>query len=1511
MKKITKILLIVLSLSVIVSACALIASANSETFGRGQTNSYEIVSPDGSKTTYNNMSEFSSNVANAQTKSTVRLLGDATITSAVSVNSKEIYFDLNGYTLISTQHTVGSGSTSSSSFTAAGNARLHVYSSKEGAKIFFGGANRSEDGKNTVKSEFAFWVTGSAKLFLGEYIDGDGVTHSGNNLSVYAAGLVASRTKTALDDSEASIVLKGGYYYRVVTQHGGASYMFDFRNNLSGTNSTSEKTFTTDTVIDGKTYTAGTKYYIVSESNSNGADVRMEIDGATLYSSNANMIGVNDWDWNNYFIDTNSDGNPDKKYDGNRDCAKTYHFDIKNSVIYSEQYTLFPKVLADKTFANVRDSYLLIKVGSNTPNIKIDSGCRVLYQADLGDGIEYVKTYEKATISFAPTSLKFETVEGSDLPFKFIDSTLFPETVTYNYTFSYISADAENKAEITWKLPNGDSATDFWFKGSTPIPSLSLPESEIATFSFGKVTPVDSDKTYTAIPKLNFAIKNNLKLADNFVYNFYLPKSIVDAGYLKAATLFDSNGFAATVTNGQLVSIDNVEYYMYFFNVPSLRAADSYKLSLELYNALGATETFYFDCELSIPIYGATILLSGYSDSVNNLMHKTLAYIKASCEYFGSEANNKYYSILDKIPGVTEPAEREGTAKKDLANYPKVDAFIKDSPVVFGSQLKYRFYVEDAYSFGDIDHTVTYYVRGVENSKPLTQESLVYDDELGLYYFEVAHNACDMRSDIVLTVGDEIYRYNLSNYIYSVNNSTELTGDEKLRAQKLVWSLWEYSEAAARFVTDTPVINLTISGNLISEYKIVATDKTYAAAEVFKNAIEDELGITLEITTDTEYAGKKIEFKKTDLTSVLDCEVIVDGEENLIIECAYYSFFENAVQALVNDYCVGLNRSFDFADGFEQSYYYGKILYSDFTSELTDESDPDNVNHFEALRAAHEVANAKDYPVFGEAGKAYRIKETNGESIIVKTDTDWCGANFTIVDTDINLLTGVRKADAGAPIFKITSDYSMSYRYDLLSEGLYRGDKSIGVALGYPAMLYITNSSNKNYIRYGFNDSTGKNQQELILVDKDGNIDPSTDLIHDFTSVSNVAVYRADDKAITVGNGNFVTLASEQDLGSVSLTIGGRNIDVYRPNTTLKGIHHSIENEITSGGHSASGFFSVTKTTNVTIEGCTLQSRLVCKQGTYELSMTSANNIKVVNCEQSNFYEKDASGNDTTVPNTSACWYVMGSNFCKNITYDTCKLTRFDAHCGVYNVVIKNSTLSVIRLIGGGNVLIEGGKIIARGSMSTGPIQLREDYGATWDGDITIKNVEFDFAWGSTEDTYNLIYAPWSCHNPGYQTYMPNVKVDGIKISAKLKDTVKYVNVFNLINYNNASSLCLTKIDGVAEGDKAEKVAELTKYLAGYGITYDPSWTDADVMAQFAGFENISPDNFADDTFVLTNTTINNVNKYQAPRFVSYKNISGFTLSLSNADAPNFFGDTLFYQEKEFGSFDTPVTPLD
>ena len=134
-------------------------------------------------------------------------------------------------------------------------------------------------------------------------------------------------------------------------------------------------------------------------------------------------------------------------------------------------------------------------------------------------------------------------------------------------------------------------------------------------------------------------------------------------------------------------------------------------------------------------------------------------------------------------------------------------------------------------------------------------------------------------------------------------------------------------------------------------------------------------------------------------------------------------------------------------------------------------------------------------------------------------------------------------------------------------------------------------------------------------------------------------------------------------------------------------------------------------------------------------------------------------------------WGIGGTSYCKNMVYENSTLSRFDAHEGLYNGKIVNSTISGLEVTGWGELLIDGTRWFA--SSSSAPynaiISLRSDYGCTWNGDIIIKNVDAYAYETSTRYFGNnpyvtaLIYHAYSNWYFGYDCHFPNLTVDNLE----------------------------------------------------------------------------------------------------------------------------------------------------
>lgn len=439
------------------------------------------------------------------------------------------------------------------------------------------------------------------------------------------------------------------------------------------------------------------------------------------------------------------------------------------------------------------------------------------------------------------------------------------------------------------------------------------------------------------------------------------------------------------------------------------------------------------------------------------------------------------------------------------------------------------------------------------------------------------------------------------------------------------------------------------------------------------------------------------------------------------------------------------------------------ICYSDYGAVGDGKTDD-----FKAIKSAHEDANKNGYKVTADDNATYYIGE-HAETVSVKTDTDWGNATFIIDDTEITY------ENRGWYVFEVSPDVASKKVNVPKNLTLKKGQTNIGLTFDTNVMLRVVNNKKKDYIRYGKNTNNGSDRQEIILVDKDGNIDEQTPLLWDYDAVTSITQYSVNEKPLTIEGGTFYTLANTQP---VSSNYYARGIMVKRSNTTLFGIKHYIQGE---GAQSSpyTGFYVVNDSNNVTIESCLLTGHTTytnikptgaVSQGTYDTQAVRSNNVKWLNCTQSN----DVT--DTTY------WGVMASNFCKNLNMEGCNLSRFDAHQGVYNATIKNTVLGQnLTIIGAGTLLLDGVQRMSGDHF----LELRQDYGSTWEGDVIIKNSSLK----TTSDACSVIQASCQDWNFGYTCYMPkNVILENFQVFGSNK-----AYVFSVITGSKLSAVQSSK----------------------------------------------------------------------------------------------------------------------
>ncbi len=653
--------------------------------------------------------------------------------------------------------------------------------------------------------------------------------------------------------------------------------------------------------------------------------------------------------------------------------------------------------------------------------------------------------------------------------------------------------------------------------------------------------------------------------------------------------------------------------------------------------------------------------------------------------------------------------------------------------------------------------------------------------------------------------------YTLSKYGDSKDNVTDgvevLIGTVLSRGEKYAVDGWDYGYNGYTVKT-------------IDDKVIIAAGNESALLDAIEYFTEDVLGITddtEELTDLTFLKSKEIEyFHEYKVTSVsiggrdIDGYVVaLDFKDTVALSLAKsireiifkYSGYNLRLESKENasdKYISLLHRERSGGDGFfvninsqnleiiseyscetlEKGIAYfsrlalasGDYSFAEYTANTRDityeeygavgDGDTDD---YKAIIETHVHANKCGHRVVADDNAEYYIGAIN-KTINVMTDVKWGKATFIFDDRDI--IPGSEESKVNifyfsaenVPVTTFTPDNCELIR-EINSNGGIDAEriKKLDLGLGYAAMLEVYNSNHKVYIRTHLVNE-GNDQRELIIIDADGNIDPTTPFLLDYDEVTKIVARPIEIKPLTIDGGRFITRAPSLDKNCESYM--SRGIVISRANTTVKNLVHEIWDE-GEFGCPYGGFLSIRRSVNVTVENSAFMSHktyslinsngVFTNMGTYDITLEGSNNVLFKNCTQSNFFEVEGE-----IPYFAPeRWGIMGSNYSKNIRYENCRLSRLDAHCGVYNASLKNCEVVYISVVGGGTLTVEDTVIY-----NDSAIALRGDYGSSWKGDIVIKNSELH-----NIGTPCFFEARWVNHYYGYQTYLPkNLIIDNFEI---------------------------------------------------------------------------------------------------------------------------------------------------
>lgn len=605
----------------------------------------------------------------------------------------------------------------------------------------------------------------------------------------------------------------------------------------------------------------------------------------------------------------------------------------------------------------------------------------------------------------------------------------------------------------------------------------------------------------------------------------------------------------------------------------------------------------------------------------------------------------------------------------------------------------------------------------------------------------------------------------------------------------------------------------TIAADLSDEYYKEIAEHT-------QKLLYTQTGYYMKLVDSEEASEKSIIFKKIDRIYGEDSFKAYTLGKSLIIECAFDNMLVPTASSYFNERIIGCSGAVNFDETYKKDVSFVCYEdFGAVGDGRTDDFRAIWDTHAFANECGQTV-KADPNATYYIFNTMFQRPDRNGVSrntAEIRTNVDWQGAHFIIDDRGIGRREGEEYFSMGGGyIFtllpneehgKVTiSDKETLSR--LTDEGINRDTEKIDLELdGWDGDLFLIvyNKNHKVFRRYPYPVYTGGDMRDIIIIDKDGKVSDETPITYDFQNISYIDVYKLDKStAITVENGIFTTRACTYNRFYVdpetnkATTLGSgltRGISVVRSYSTVRNIEHYVtgdmplssqvdeDGNIVYVGPTYSGFYSSSNATDVLFEDCILSGRRCYRRpqggtdGTYDISGNMVNNLYFKNCNQHNFWvtvdPNTLEITPTTADDANAIssmtqfkvngvsvqmhWGISATNFCKNFYFVDSTLSRYDAHCDVYNGGIINTTVNYVEITGHGKFIMDRMTYYSSGSNAV--IPTRADYGWTWEGDVILSDVK---AYVYTDRTVRLLYHGYKNWYFGYTCYYPNISVDNL-----------------------------------------------------------------------------------------------------------------------------------------------------
>ena len=444
------------------------------------------------------------------------------------------------------------------------------------------------------------------------------------------------------------------------------------------------------------------------------------------------------------------------------------------------------------------------------------------------------------------------------------------------------------------------------------------------------------------------------------------------------------------------------------------------------------------------------------------------------------------------------------------------------------------------------------------------------------------------------------------------------------------------------------------------------------------------------------------------------------------------------------------------------------IDYKSFMSLKKDNDD------YYAIKAAHDCANKYNKPIKVTKGE-YNIYKTNHNEIVVKTSTNFNGSTIYIHD-EISSLGDyfkdyIYKIEKNSSI-KCTSGTINNFNNNLVSLAPNTGKY----------LIEITEQDGKTV--WHRNKGNGKTEQDTAKSDLyrvyNGVLkDP---MYWDYKgSKINYSSCPIPNDQLVFQNAIFKTITRNKCSKCDGYT--KRSIRVMRSNTKLYNLkHYYVDKDlkkIYKIHHPYNGFYTAGAVADVIIEKCQVyplhyETPSGGKNSTYDLYLNSTVNplLKEVIMYEDSHNQMDDNN----------YWSVWSSGTCKNMVIEDSKLNVISAHKAVYYLTVRNTIIGERGVIVGGSGDRNDNKLILDNNTwqySNTLIKIRQDYGTTWNGSISITNSKVE---KSSASTLMVVYMPGMTANIGKYFGQPiygptKITIDGLKIKSSKINKIEIIDV--------------------------------------------------------------------------------------------------------------------------------------